>query len=182
MGLGAGVGQVRGDHGIEVHPPHLKSGPAQNQRIVLDVLPDLGHFGAFEQRPQPLQHRLRVELLGNAQIAVAEGDVPGLARLDGEGDADQVGPGRIEAGGFGVEGDAAGILQHLQKADEIGVVQNAPVPFAGGPLVAGKFLGQLVELHLLEDGGQRLAIRFGKGEAFVVHLHRDVVQQSDQLF
>ena len=47
-----------------------------------------------------------------------QGNIPGLARLDGKGDPHQIGLHGIEAGGLGVEADAGSFFQPLHQLIE----------------------------------------------------------------
>ncbi len=77
--------------------------------IIFDVLADLEHRIAFEQRPQPGERGVAVDLLRlfgeHVGAAVAERNVAGLVRPHRQADPDEIGLHRIERAGFGVEGD-----------------------------------------------------------------------------
>ena len=86
---------------------------------------DLEHAGVFEQRLQQrdrfgLGNLARREPAAAEQIAVAvamaDRDVAGLARRDGERNADEIGLHRIERSCLGVERDDAGFVRARDPA------------------------------------------------------------------
>ena len=97
----------------------LDAAPGEDVPVELDVLADLQHAGVFEQRLQqrdrfrfgnlPGQQAAALEQAGLAG-AVADRNVAGLARRDGERHADQLRLQRIERGRLGVEGDDTGFV------------------------------------------------------------------------
>ena len=89
----------------------------QHEAVVLEVLPDLEDRGVLEQRlqqrpappPTGTCSRLAVaEVEAAGGGAMAERHVAGLARRHRHREADELGLHGIEAGGLGVEGEAAG--------------------------------------------------------------------------
>jgi hypothetical protein len=58
----AGVEVVAQQHGV-VGRSHVDAHAAQHDEIIFEVLADLQHRGVAEQRPQPIEHQLAVELL-----------------------------------------------------------------------------------------------------------------------
>ena len=94
----------------------------EHQRVIFQVLAHLQDAVVFQQRLQPRQHigfdhlRDRIAaILGLGQVqrqpvalAMAAGDVAGLARRHRQRHAAQIGGHGIERGGFGIDADDAG--------------------------------------------------------------------------
>jgi len=74
-------------------------------RVVLEVVADLGRALRFEQRLEPREHGLAVELRGCVDGVVRERHIGGAPGLDAERYADDARLHVVEAGGLGVEGD-----------------------------------------------------------------------------
>ena len=110
-----GIERVGDQHRV-VERRDLDAAAGEDVPVELDVLADLEHAGVFEQRLQQRdrfgfgdlagQQAAAVEQAGLAG-AMADRDVAGLARRDGERDADELGLQRIERSRLGVEGDDA---------------------------------------------------------------------------
>ena len=99
-----------------------------------------GDRRVFEDRLQRRQRRVRVELrvLGRA----ADGDVVRLPRLPAEGEADDVGPQRVEAGRLQVEREPLLLLQLLEEGVErlrrVDELVASYVPVVGGSWSAAR--------------------------------------------
>ncbi len=83
-----GVEDVGGDHRVENDPAQFDAVAAQHDGIVLDVLADLADRLVREDRPQRVEHLLGVERRVGRERA--RRDVPGLFRLPGDGEADDL--------------------------------------------------------------------------------------------
>jgi hypothetical protein len=102
---------------IEAHHDRVVIGrdvdPAapQHDHVVFEIVPDLEHRRVLEQRLQLRQHHRAIELhrLFGEHVAAAMRDrnVARLVGLERHADADQLGAGRIDAGGLGVDRDPA---------------------------------------------------------------------------
>ena len=86
---------------------------AQHVQIVLAVLADLRLVGINQGRTQCLQHFVYPQLRGRPRRAMGERDVASVTRLNAQADADQIGLHRIQAIGFGIEGEAIGSIEFL---------------------------------------------------------------------
>ena len=71
--------------------------------IVLDVLADLLVLVAREPRRERRENAIAIELIGRAGVAMSDGDVASMPRLDAQRDADDFGVHRIEARRLGIE-------------------------------------------------------------------------------
>ena len=104
----AGVEIERDHHGI-VDRSHGNAVPREQIDVVLGVLPDLEHRRRFEQRLEPRERRLAIDLPGpfgkHVAPAVGQRDIARLTGPGAQADPDQFGPDRIERRGFGIEGD-----------------------------------------------------------------------------
>ncbi len=112
-----GVKRVAHQHGV-VDRRHPDAVAGQHLHVVLGVVVDLEDGGVFQQRLEKCQafgkrHLVRRQLVraeetDAAFLAVGEGDVGRVTRLDGEADADEFGLHLIEARRFGIDRDPAG--------------------------------------------------------------------------
>ena len=76
-----------------------------------------------------MEDGLFVEVGGG--VGGPDGDIPGLAGLDGEGQAAEVGLDGAEAGGLGVDGDGVGPLEGGDELVEVGLGADAVVGTVG---------------------------------------------------
>ena len=93
-------------------------------RIVFEVMADLGRALRFEQRLEPRQHGVAVELLRRAHIVVSERHIGRTARLDAERHADDARLQVIERSGLGVEGEERALRERLQPASERSFIEH----------------------------------------------------------
>ncbi len=84
---GGGVQHIGLEHGVVGYAPQRDGGAGIGQDIdvVLGMLADLELLRILQQRFQRTQHRVTVQLLRNAHVAVGQRHVGGLALLHGEG-------------------------------------------------------------------------------------------------
>ncbi len=151
-------------HGV-LDRRHLHAVARQHGHVVLGVLRDLEDGGVLQQRLQPgddhverdlLDVRRRLQLQALA-VLVADGNVAGLARRDGEGDPAQAGVGRGEGVGLGVEGDEAVRRRARDPAVQVRHVTHALIGLnvdrrlVRRPL--GDWLGRIARLHHRGGGG-----------------------------
>jgi len=61
------VKQIAGEHRVERQPRERDAVPRQHDDVELQVVTELANRRILEQWTQPLQHRLRIELLGCAR-------------------------------------------------------------------------------------------------------------------
>ncbi|MNZ61040.1 hypothetical protein D3C78_791220 [compost metagenome] len=127
-----GVQHVGFQHGVEGHAAHLDAVAGEDVDVVLGVLADLGPGRVFQQRLERGQHRVAIELLGHAHVAVGQRHVGRLMGADGEGQADQLGLLGVETGGLGVEGEQLGGLEFRQPGGELRGLQHGLVALLGG--------------------------------------------------
>lgn len=106
---GGGVQHIGLEHGVVGHALHRdgRAGIGQDIDVVLGVLADLELLRILQQRFQRAQHRVTLQLVGNAHVAVGQRHVGGLALLHREGYADHLRLLGVDAGGLGIEGDQA---------------------------------------------------------------------------
>ncbi len=107
MRLGLRIENIGEHHGIDGNTGQFDPGAAQDQGVILDILTDLFDQRILQQRAQPRDDQVLIQLLRHPQVAVADRQIPGTARLDSKGEADQLGFDRIEAGRLGVPGQNA---------------------------------------------------------------------------
>ena len=174
----------------------------EDVHVVLQVLPDLGVARRFQPGLEPRQYLLESQLRRHAGIAVGHGQVGGLAVGDGEGQADEAGLHRIEAGGLGVEGDQLGGVELLQPGVEVRPVEDrfvartvgaggccstglpplpGPLPRRGRGSVALDFPQPGLEFQPREQLGELRLV--GRQRCKVGHLHRqlEVADHGDEL-
>src|SRR5437764_15462497 len=82
--------EVIRNHRVTGNPSRRHTMPAQDKQIVLDVLVDLLKGGIFQQRAEPAQRLIGVEL--RVARRTAHRQIPGLARLPAERIADDLAP------------------------------------------------------------------------------------------
>src|SRR5262245_28129903 len=92
--------------------------PAQDQQVILDVLIDLLDRRIFEQRPQPAQGLIRVEFRIAGWATYRQ--IPGFARLPGEGVTDNLAPQGLQRGRLQVNGESLLLAQLVEKCLEAG--------------------------------------------------------------
>ena len=115
----AGIEHIGDQHRV-VDRRDLDAALGEHVPVELHVLADLEHAGVFEQRLQQRERLAPPRIWPGARppppkrspspCAMADRDVAGLARRDGERDADEIGLHRIERSRLGVEGDDAGVV------------------------------------------------------------------------
>jgi hypothetical protein len=101
------------EHRVVAHAGERDAAAQQHVRVVLEVMADLRPLRVLEQRLQPRERPLPVELVRRAGVIVREGQVRGLAGFNAERDADDAGLHVVEARGFGVEGEEIGFPERL---------------------------------------------------------------------
>ena len=118
---GGGIPDVRLQHRIVLQTRQRDAVVRQDVDVVLGVLAELGYRGVLEDRLQRFEDGIAIKLLWRAGIVVCQRDIAGLARLHCEAEADDVGQHRVDAGGFGVEGDQFRAAQLVQPGIESGL-------------------------------------------------------------
>ena len=123
------------EHRVVAHAGEFDAAALQHVCVVLQVMADLPALRVLEQRLQPRERRRPVELVRRAGVVVRERQVGGLAGLDAERDADDLGFHVVEAGGLGVEGEEVGGLRAHRSSDQAA----APSKWSrtGAPVRAG---------------------------------------------
>jgi hypothetical protein len=96
----------------------------QDVHVELGVLADLEFVRVFQDRLERAQHGVAVQLLGHADVGVGQRDVGRFVGLHGERQADQLRLLRVDAGGFGVEGEQLGVVQFLQPDVETRLIED----------------------------------------------------------
>jgi hypothetical protein len=196
----AGVQQVAGDHRVEGDAPHRNPAAAQHQQVVLQVLPHLLHRGVLQHGDQRLHrrvvergevaHRLPLRLhplhlpLLRSWMPVAERQIERLARLHGQGDADQLGPHRVQPARLGVEGHTPTLTD---AGDEV-VDLVRPLDEPALDLHPGRFrllrhavlAGQGGELEVQEDLLEDLAVRLANLEGIDIEIDGKVPVDGDE--
>jgi len=180
----------------------------QDVQVELDVVADLERAGVGQHGAQDLDGLGHRDLLGRVAAAaqqvavalrvdVAQGHVAGLARLQRQGEADQVAGARVEAIGFRVDGDTAQPhgLGH-PAAQGVGVLDEVVVDLFrwcrqggrgaglggdGGPGLGLHLGDEAAELHGLQEVDQPLGVGVLDREVVDGVLDRDVVVQQHQL-
>ncbi len=109
----------------------------KNMAVVLEVLADDFGHRVFQQRLEPGQRGIAVQLLGCAGVVVRQRHIGGHAGFGGKRDADQFGLHGIEAGGFGVERIGGRGVQFGDPGVECGFGQDG---FVVGAMVAAVVL------------------------------------------
>ena len=179
----------------------------EDRIVVLDVLADLEDGLVFQKGFQRLQgfglvdlaRRVGIEHVAAAcmvRIDVAERDVAGLIRCDGDGDSDEIAKLAVEAVCLGIDSDDTGIIgagdpvfQRLEIA-HANIVFLVEANLALGWLFQHAFgLERLADaardrakLHLLEEFDQRHRVRVADSEVFERGFDGHVVIKLDQLF
>ena len=172
------VEDVGFQHAVVGDAGQFDAGPGQHAQVVLEVVAQLGLGRVRQQRPELGEHGIEGKLLRGAGIAVAEGDVGGLAGLHGEGEAHQIRLHVVQAGGFRVEGDERRLLQARRPGGQALGAGDAFVASLRrfgrrpGRCIALQFRQPSLELALLEQGLERLPVR---------NRRPDVVQAKRQI-
>ena len=99
------------EHGVVAHAGELDAMVGQHMRVVLEMMPSFGLPGSSRMRLAASRAPLAVELLGRARIVVRQRHIGGHARLDAEGDADDLRVHIIQTGGLGVEREELCVAQ-----------------------------------------------------------------------
>ncbi len=89
---------------VEGQRRHTQPIARQDDKIVLDVVPDFGNGRVGQGAAQSIQHLLDGQLAGS--IDVTQWDIVALPGFNRQGDAHQVGPHLVGGGGLGIEGDS----------------------------------------------------------------------------
>ncbi len=89
-------------------PAEMNVLPAEDDGVVFDVLAGFPDRGILEDRAEMSEGLVHGDLVGRAEIIVAEGKVKGLAGDEGERYPDKTGPGWKGAVRFRVQGDGGG--------------------------------------------------------------------------
>ncbi len=193
---GGGVEHIGFEHGVEGHAAHLDTVMHQHVHVVFAVLADLGLRRILQQRLERAKHGIQLELLRHTHIGMAQRHIGRLARLDGERHADQLGALSIDAGGFGIEGEALGVLQALEPGIELGRIEDRCVlgfgldraafglhlaVLAGGLGLAQQVLQPVLEFQLAVQRDQRLAVRLAGHQVGDLDVQRHVELDGRQL-
>lgn len=192
---GGGVQHIGLEHGVVGYAPQRDGGAGIGQDIdvVLGMLADLELLRILQQRFQRTKHRVTVQLLGNAHVAVGQRHVGGLALLHGEGHPHHLRLLGVDAGGLGIEGDQLGLLQLLQPGVESGLVEHHVVVdlgldrrfrlavLAGLLGLAQEVVQPVLELQLAVQGDQRFALRLAGIQLVDLHVQFDVGLDGRQL-
>ena len=117
MALGR-IQHVGFEHGVMLDTFHLDTVIGKHMGIIFQVLADLADLAVLQQRLKRTQHLVFTQLLRSADIVMSERYIGGLSFFDREGHADHAGIHVIQAGGLGIEGKAACLLELFQPADE----------------------------------------------------------------
>ena len=104
-----GMQEVVGYHGIARHAGNFHSLKPQKQLVELDVLIDLGHLRVREDRSELLARLFGIEK--GAVLRPSNRQIPGLARLPGEGITDHLRARAVESRGLQVKGDPPLLFQ-----------------------------------------------------------------------
>ncbi len=189
-----GIEHIGFEHGIEGDALHADIVMGQHIDVVLGVLRDLGLVRIFQIGLERRQHRVAVELIGNAHIAVGDRDIGGFVGFDRQRYTDQFGALGVNAGGFGVKGEQLGVLELVEPAIEIGLFGDDLVAFLGfrvvvvsaiGTRVSLGFAQQVVqpglELHLAVQRDQRIAVNFARHQGIDLYLQLNVQFDRCQL-
>jgi hypothetical protein len=183
MGGGELVHAVPVQAGIEIEAHHdgvvigrdVDAGAAEHDHVVLQIVPDLEDGGVLEQRLELGEHHRAVDLfrlLGeHVGAAMADRDIAGEIGMERHRHADQLGAGRVDAGGLGVDRHPALVPGEGDPAIERRLVGDRLV----GVVVAGRVflqprgvvrldrrfrhrrqaIEQGTEAVMLEEGAQR---------------------------
>ena len=196
MAGGGGVEHVGFEHGVEGHAAHLDAVVHQHVHVVLAVLADLGLRRILQQRLERAKHGIKLELLRHTHIGMTQRHIGRLARLDGERHADQLGALSIDAGGFGIEGEALGVLQALEPGIELGRIEDRGVlgfgldraafglhlaVLAGRLGLAQQVVQPVLEFQLAVQRNQRLAVRLAGHQVGDLNVQRHVELDGRQL-
>ncbi len=96
------------EHGVVALAAQLDAVVGEHVHVEFQMLPELGVRRILQQRPQRLEHARALELRGRAGIVVRQRHIGRMARLDAEGDADDLRAHVVEAGGLGIEREQLG--------------------------------------------------------------------------
>ncbi|KAG1551332.1 hypothetical protein G6F50_013189 [Rhizopus delemar] len=110
---GGGIEHEALEHGVVVVALHVHAVAAQHMQVVLAVLAQLLLRRVLQHRAQRVQHLLHRQLRRRPRVVVADRNVGGPARLDGQTDTDQARTHRVQRIGLGIEADQVGLLQAL---------------------------------------------------------------------
>ena len=102
------------------------------------MLADLELVRVFQNRLERAQHRVAIQLLRHADVGMGQRDVGRFVGLHRERQAHQLRLLRIDAGGFGVEGNQLGVVQFFQPGIEPRLIEDG---FVGGFSSGGRCFG-----------------------------------------
>ncbi len=199
------------DHGVEHGSLQLDAVPRQDHHVVLDVVSNFRDARVFQQGANSVQGLFQGQVGARVSIGrthvqvqtplivvgvVPHRDVPGLARLHGQGQPDQIGQHRVLAGGLGIDGECLNLGEAVHQVLELGrLVHSVVFGFLGRqtfrcfiehcelgrPLCFGQSVHQAPKLQLAEQLNHPLAVEIAQPALLQVQFDREVALNDPQL-
>ncbi len=172
--------EIGQDHRVPGQAPQPDAFPLQDDEVVLDVLARFGDPGVLQNGPQEIERTLLGDLGRSPEVIVSDRDVGCFAGPEGEGQADETGPGGRGAVGLGIDGHPAGFIDPLGQDRELGFVGDRPEVLSGLP-GGFKEIGQdRRELELPEEPDRFLLVGRLDGVPVEVEIEVEVAADGDQ--